>query len=456
MITPILSVAQMREWENATWATGVKPAEVIRRVGKLIAGRLMQLTPPGQRILILAGKGHNGDDARAACEEIQNRRTTKLINVDSPATALTEFREVEFDLIVDGLFGIGLNRELSPDWLKLISAINETHVPVVSIDTPSGLGFGAAIHASRTLTVGAVKANLLEPAAADYTGILELLSDIGLIDQQIQTNSHWVTGVPKFPPARKVSTHKGTYGTCGIIAGSRGYHGAAVLAAHGALRTKPGLVHLWTPAYEPVAAQLNMAMVHSWPEDQDILDKCTALLIGPGLVKQPLSEFVVDQWSASTKPLIVDASALDWVPESNFPLGAIRVLTPHPGEAARLLNCTSREIQQNRREAATRISKKFGNCWVVLKGMHTVTTCGDGKFYINGSGNPGLAQGGSGDLLAGYLAGLLAQPELQRTPRETILHAIWQHGAAADLLEQSRPNWTINDLEQILGNVPSL
>jgi NAD(P)H-hydrate epimerase len=128
------------------------------------------------------------------------------------------------------------------------------------------------------------------------------------------------------------------------------------------------------------------------------------------------------------------------------------VLTPHPGEAARLLNWTPHKIQSHRALALREISKKFGGCWVVLKGHQTLIGRGEGGIFVNPSGNPHLAQGGSGDLLSGFIAGLLAQPALQTDVARTLRYAVWQHGAAADKLQAERANWTVEDLAEEIGN----
>jgi hydroxyethylthiazole kinase-like uncharacterized protein yjeF len=149
--------------------------------------------------------------------------------------------------------------------------------------------------------------------------------------------------------------------------------------------------------------------------------------------------------------MVVDASALDWLPSGKFPKNAIRVVTPHPGEAARLLQTTAQKIQKNRAESLREISRRFGNCWVVLKGHQTLIGRSRGEIFVNPSGNPHLAQGGSGDVLAGFIAGLLAQPELQADAEKTIRYAVWQHGAAADKLQAARANWVVEDLVDKIG-----
>jgi NAD(P)H-hydrate repair Nnr-like enzyme with NAD(P)H-hydrate dehydratase domain len=147
----------------------------------------------------------------------------------------------------------------------------------------------------------------------------------------------------------------------------------------------------------------------------------------------------------------MDASALFWIPAGPTPPGAIRVITPHPGEAARLLETSVTEVQHQRTQALQELSRRWGQCWVVLKGHLTLTGRAKGSLRVNNSGNPHLAQGGSGDLLAGYLAACLAQPDLQTDPARTIQYAVWKHGHAADQLNRHHPNWTVEDLAVVLG-----
>jgi NAD(P)H-hydrate epimerase len=196
-------------------------------------------------------------------------------------------------------------------------------------------------------------------------------------------------------------------------------------------------------------------MVAPWQAAVKLSVDFDAALIGPGLAATNLSEEIRNQirrlWLGSTKPLVVDASALDWVPFGPVPEKYIRVITPHPGEAARLLGCKPEEIQADRVRAVREISKRFSNCWVVLKGHQTLIGRATGDIFVNSTGNPYLAQGGSGDLLAGYLAGLVVQPALQVDPLKTICHAVWQHGLAADRLTSERRNWIIEDLAEVLG-----
>ena len=482
MPVPVINIEQMREWERANWAAGRTETEVIRRVGAVLARRALELTRPGDAILILAGKGHNGDDARAA-RDFLNERRVELLDVVAPESNLPELESALAQkpaLIIDGLFGIGLNRPLSDDWKKFIGTVNRSGIPVLAVDVPSGLNAdtgepttpGAAIEAAVTLTIGAPKTGLLAPNASAFVGRLEVADDVGLTSCPHASGLNWTLpeDFRNFPPRRAVAGYKGTFGHLGIVAGSLGFHGAAVLAARAAQRAQPGLITLFTQesVYHAVAAQLQAVMVNLWTPDFRLPDTVSAVLVGPGLAAPGLTNIMSlttrRLWRDSPLPVIADASALDWLPMGASSKNAIRVLTPHPGEAARLLNLPKQLIQANRPQALREISRRFGNCWVVLKGYQTLvgrsagfgsdeaSSPQAGEIFVNPSGNPHLAQGGSGDVLAGYLAGLLAQRPLQADAGKLIRYAVWQHGAAADQLQATRANWTIEDLIGELGN----
>ena len=351
--------------------------------------------------------------------------------------------------------------------MQVIAQVNAKQLRVLSVDVPSGVDTttgevqGAAIRAKETLTLGAAKLGLLRPSVSEFVGQLRVAPDIGLVPYRETCDLllGQAEDFNRFPPARPLGGHKGTFGHLGIVAGSMGYHGAAVLAARGACRAQPGLITLMTPlmVLGLVASQLQSVMVRPLVPDEITFKSITGLLIGPGLADKDLPEDLKEttrkMWVESSVPIVVDASALDWLPSGAFLDKAIRLITPHPGEAARLLNSTVDKVQADRVEALRTLSAKFGGCWVVLKGQHTLIGRNEGEVFINPTGNPGLGQGGSGDLLAGYLAGLLVQPLLREDVGQTIRYAVWQHGAAADELAAQAPNWVVEDLAKRIGAV---
>lgn len=466
---PVISVAQMREWERVTWASGQQEDTVMRQAGRAVADRARQLTRPGDLIFVLAGKGHNGDDAMFAAEGLTDREVA-FLRVANPAANLPQIEallERRPALMIDGLFGIGLNRSLSDDWLRLIRCLNASRRPILAVDVPSGLNADTglplddAVHATHTLTLGAVKTGLLKSTAWSFVGRLEVAGEIGLVPYPFTTEVSLIAPADfaDFPPPRPAAGHKGTFGHVAILAGSLGYHGAAVLAARGAQRAQPGLITLYTPerVYEPVARQLQSVMVHPELPPARLPESCTAVVVGPGLASpylpDTLKHAVQELWKHSPLAVIADATALAWLPPGPTRAEALRVITPHPGEAARLLEVSSGDVQSDRAQSVRELSKRFGQCWVVLKGHQTVVGAARTDLQVNSSGNAHLAQGGSGDLLAGFMGGLLAQPALQDHPAQTLAYAVWQHGAAADRLQATQPNWTIEELAGVLGAV---
>jgi ADP-dependent NAD(P)H-hydrate dehydratase / NAD(P)H-hydrate epimerase len=467
MPVPIITAAQMREWEKATWASGQTEDAVMLRAGRAVAKVAQELTSDWDTILILAGKGHNGEDAKYAAKFLSERNVL-VVEVVDPKAAIEDLSAKLKEaptLIIDGLFGIGLSRPLSTDWVALIQSINESGVPILAVDVPSGLNadtglpLNDAIRATVTITIGAVKDGLLKMHACPFVGRLEVAPEIGLIPCpfNIGTSFQIASDFVNYPPPRSVLGHKGSYGHLAIVAGSMGYHGAAVLAGRGAQRAQPGLITVATQraVYEPVAAQLQAVMVRPWESEPVLPGNCTAVMVGPGLASPDISDalrtYVRKLWEESPLPVVVDASALDWLRPGSS-IAGVRVITPHPGEAARMLQTTTIDVQADRLEAVRELSRRFGNCYVVLKGHQTVIGRSGDNLFVNSSGNPYLAQGGSGDLLAGFMAGLLAQPDLQKEPTMAMRYAVWAHGTAADRLTQTRRNWTVEDLAAALGS----
>src|SRR5688500_4069301 len=201
MSVPVISVTQMRHWEQASWDAGRSQSEVINKAGQEVAKVALRLTRTDDRILILAGKGHNGDDARCAQPHLIGRRV-KLLNVHEPSQSLQEVESLlakKPSLVVDGLFGIGLNRPLDPPWVELIERVNNAELPVLAVDIPSGLNadtgepLPAAIEATATITFGAPKVGLLSSASYAFVGKLELANDIGLLPCPHDSELQWTT-----------------------------------------------------------------------------------------------------------------------------------------------------------------------------------------------------------------------------------------------------------------------
>lgn len=476
MPEPILSIAEIRNREERTWASGVTQESVIRRAGAAVAAVALRLTRPDAPVLVLAGKGHNGSDAGVAEEHLADRDTVLLRMhehdprvLESAHQWIEQFRERRDALIIDGLFGIGLSRPVEGDWRRLVESVNASRLRVLAVDVPSGLNadtgepMGVAVEATVTLTLGAVKKGLLAEKATRFVGRLELAHDIGLVPGPELAELLWTldSDFHGYPPRRPETSHKGTFGHVAILAGSLGYHGAAVLAARGALRARPGLVTVFTEerAYPAVAAQLQSAMVRPWRGDRIVGDGFTAFVVGPGLAAEGLSPAIRDEvcrlWVHAPQAVVADASALDWLPRDLAAEAGFRVVTPHPGEAARLLGGTAAQVQSDRVGAARKVSGLWRGTDVltVLKGRHTVISGSNGIVHINSTGNPGLAQGGTGDVLAGYLGGWVAQPPLREDLGLAVRFAVWRHGAVADALEARGSGWTAEDLAGALSGL---
>ncbi len=468
---PVLTPAGMRAWERATWAAGVREEDVIARVGDRVAAAALRLGGAGP-FLLLAGKGHNGDDVRAAARALRGRDVT-LVEIGDPALALPGVASAlgrRPSLVVDGLFGTGLNRPLSGDWARLAGLLNSARARVLAVDVPSGLNaldgtsWGAVVRADETMAVGGVKTGLLASAATPWVGRVSVAEDVGLVpwegagipDGEIA--GEWGGCEPEgWVPMRERDVHKGRMGHVMVLGGSVGYHGAEVMAVRGALGANPGLVTAWTHpgCYVPVAAQLASAMVWPWDAVREVPWGVTCVVVGPGMAGEGVAEAWRDRvrgwWDGCPATMVVDASALEWIGPGKVRAVAPRVITPHPGEAARLLGMTAAAVQADRSGAWRRLAGMFEGAWVVLKGHGTIVGRAGGRPWWNSTGNPWLAQGGSGDVLAGYLGGLLAQPCLVEDAGRTVRHGVREHGAAADRLQARGTGWTTEDLAREVG-----
>ena len=249
-------------------------------------------------------------------------------------------------------------------------------------------------------------------------------------------------------PQRDPASHKGNHGHVGIIGGSTGYHGAPVLAGRASLRAQPVVGQYF---YTSLSASFRTVPErHGAPMGAGLRGciESGQLAVGPGLagddIEDSLRQTVLDLWCQSGKPMVIDASALDWVPKKS-PETSARLLTPHSGEAARLLDCSVDKVESDRLRAARTLAELFG-VTVLLKGRHTILTQATGPALVNSTGNVGLAQGGSGDVLAGFIGGLLAQPVFRNREIQAVTYAAWKHGWRIDQLTAAGDYWGMDDL----------
>jgi ADP-dependent NAD(P)H-hydrate dehydratase / NAD(P)H-hydrate epimerase len=372
------------------------------------------------------------------------------------------------DLVVDALLGTGVRGAVEGLLAEAIDGVNATSaaragVEVVAVDTPSGLPAdtgvpaGPAIRAHYTITFTAPKLGLIEAKAADYTGELHVRkigSPYELIEETGKSSLHWVDAeeMSSYAAERKPAGNKGDYGHALIVAGSYGKSGAAVLASWAALRAGAGLVTVAMPdAILPiVAAHTPEVMTEPLPGTsagtlsmasfdggrfQKLLDKKKALAIGPGLSTNDETQKVVHKLLASREvPIVLDADGLNafagHAADLKKPAGNI-ALTPHPGEMARLAECSIADVQSRRLELALKSAKAW-NAHVVLKGQGTIVASPDGHAFVNSTGNPGMGTAGTGDVLTGILAGLTAQFGAKDWSR-TLAFGVYLHGLAGDI-----------------------
>jgi len=429
-----VTTAQMRQLDARTIAAGTPGAVLMERAGRAVAQHAGEFLRQhnAREVLLLAGKGNNGGDAVVAAKFLAEAGfAPTLVTHDKLAGKLPAT-----PLIVDGLLGTGLTGEVREPYRSAIEFINNSRSYVIAIDVPSGLGTGTCVRADLTVTFGLPKIDLLKPAAVNFVGRLEV-ADIGLLTDDVTSDVELITRADIVVPERKRSAHKGTFGHLLIIAGAESYTGAPVLCAHAAARSGVGLVTLAVPrAIYPIVAANCPPEVMPRPLET-LTGNFDAVAIGPGLGRGAK----VPQFDL---PTVLDADALD--------LPAIRagmVLTPHPGEMARLTGKTAAEVQADRWETARQFARAK-NVTLALKGAGTVVTDATGKLWINMTGNPGMAKGGMGDVLTGIIGALLAQglPAL-----EAAKAGVFLHGLAGDLAAQrvGLPSVLATDLIESLG-----
>lgn len=478
----------------------------VRKFGPLGKQNLGKQSLGKQRVGIFAGRGNNGGDgfvigrylmekgimttifllstrdkltgdARAnmflAQKLVEKTPGAKLIEIpDANILARQKNNILHQDLFVDAIFGTGLNSDVRGFYKEVIELMNGSKKPVFAIDIPSGLNsdtgevMGVAVKARATATFAFAKAGHILHPGNQHTGDLEII-DIGIpgfIVKDEDPNLFLMEPrdiAPLFSP-RKFESHKGSFGHLLVIAGSPGKTGAAALCANAAMRSGTGLVTLGVaqslnPILEP---QVTEPMTVPLPETtggclseaslapiQTLLKDKQALALGPGLGTGTATQTLVKKLVQETLvPLVIDADGLNCIAgslELFKSRKAPTILTPHPGEMARLTKKTTKEIQADRRGIATQFALEY-QVVLVLKGAQTLVCCPDGKTFICPAGNPGMASGGMGDVLTGMIAGFIAQGF---TAEEASMAGVFIHGLCGDFLaEKTRFGFLASDM----------
>lgn len=440
-----------------------------------------------KKIIIVAGKGNNGGDGLVVARHLFNQGCRVLvlllankeevkgdaaINLGivqkigvqvSEITSLEEWKQYQSELsqaevVVDAIFGTGLTKPAAGHYATVIEDINKTKAFKVAVDIPSGLSsdtfqiIGPCVKAHLTITLAAPKIAHIFPPAAEYVGQL-IIADISLPPFLLENDDLKLELVEKkkllpYFRQRKRDTHKGTYGHLFIVSGSLGKTGAAAMAGKAALKMGAGLVTVGTPesCLPIVARSMVELMTEPLPETEkktlategltkilSLLEGKDALLIGPGISTHPSTEDLVLSLLPKIKiPVVIDADALNILatnPDLLRSLQAPAVLTPHPGEFARLLHLSTREVVSHKLELAPQFAQKYG-VYLVLKGYRTLIAEPRGFVFVNPTGNPGMATAGAGDVLGGMIAAMIIQ---EKKLLEAILGAVYVHGLSGDI-----------------------
>lgn len=478
----------MRQIEERVFAAGMPVAALMEKVGELIAHRIAALYPYSveQRVGVLVGPGHNGGDALVTARELHFKGYTVAIyrpfsklkeltashaqycdRLGIPAVEQVESLQ-DCDLLIDGLFGFGLERSLEGEAAAIVNQINQSSQPVVSIDLPSGLHtdtgrpLGAAVRATHTLCLGLWKQGLLQDHALEYAGKVNLIDfDLPLADvfaivghQPIVQRTTPESAIAHLPLTRPASTYKYKMGHSLLICGSRRYAGGAILTGLGARASGVGMLSIAVPeSLKPIlTAQLPEALVIGCPETQDgaiaqlpdavDLDQYDVIACGPGLTLEAAA--IVQQMLTHDLPVVLDADGLNALAELGTTITlqtrqALTVLTPHLGEFKRLFPDLKDTMDCH--IAATQTAAQQTGAIVLLKGARVAIANAQGETWINPESTPALARGGSGDVLTGLIGGLLAQaiaaPQTV-APLTIVQAAAWWHAQAGILAAQER------------------
>jgi ADP-dependent NAD(P)H-hydrate dehydratase / NAD(P)H-hydrate epimerase len=420
----------------------------------------------GKKVLVLAGPGNNGGDAFEVAAQLKRwfYRVELVFAGDEhqlsedALAALRKWREcggntyaappsaLRPDLVVDGLFGIGLTRPLEGGYADLIAGINRLPGRKLALDIASGINadtgavMGTALRTTHTITFIALKPGLLTLDGPDHCGSEIRVANLGLDVGAILKNRGATTAAESLRQAlapRPRNFHKGNAGSVGVLGGANGMVGAAVLAGRAALKLGAGKVFLGLLTDQPLYIDYNQPELMLRPP-RELLESglITAFAAGPGMGTVKSAEQLLREVHDADVPLVLDADALNLIAASKTlqarlsKRNAPSVLTPHPAEAARLLACTTAQVQADRVKAAIELAQRY-RAVTVLKGNGSVIASPDGSWQINTSGNPGMASAGMGDVLTGMIAALLAQGA---NVGAAAAAAVWLHGAAADSL----------------------
>ena len=489
-MTKIITAAQMQELDRRTISEAHIPATTLmERAGSGVVSCLEQRlgSVRGKTVTVVCGKGNNGGDGFVAARLLRRRHAkvrvlTMALTSELSRDAATMYRQFvrgagkssvylytsrvqaqallhDSEIIIDALLGTGLSSTVTGRYAEAIDGINETCRPVVAVDLPSGLHadtgaiLGRAVRASLTVTFGLPKLGLYQNDGIDLAGEVAIV-DIGIPPaylDAVESRTTLMTQhvVRAYLPRRQPSSHKGTFGHAGIIAGSVGKTGAAAMAARAALRIGAGLVTVAVPTSvnDVLESKLLEVMTVPMPETKartfarTALDRLvafmsarTAVAIGPGLSTHPETvELVQALTKLLDRPAVLDADALNALTGRTALLASCKtppIITPHPGEMARLeADATPQTVNSDRIGFASRFARERG-LFVVLKGARTVVARPDGTVAVCPTGNPGMATAGTGDVLTGMMVGLLAQG----VPSwEAACAATYLHGTAGDL-----------------------
>ncbi len=437
-------------------AAGLAAAEFIRR----------HLPATAKRILVVAGPGNNGGDAFEAAAHLKRgflgidlvfAGTRDKLSADAQA-ALALWTDADgatledipaqgrWDLVVDGLFGIGLTRALEGRHAVLVQRMNALGAPLIALDIPSGIHadtgavMGVAVRAARTLSFIALKPGLLTLDGPDHCGTVDV-ADLGIDTNSLVPASGRLLDascVGEVLAPRAQNFHKGMAGSVAVLGGARGMTGAALIAARAALKLGAGRVYLGLLDADALLIDTGAPEL-MFRDAAAALGPATVAAIGPGLGTSASAKDLLALALEAALPLVLDADALNLIAQDQALAKRVRdrkaptLATPHPAEAARLLGVSTAAVQADRLAAARQLAGNL-DAHVVLKGKGSIIASADGRFHINPTGNPGMASAGMGDALTGFAASLLAQGA---EPGQALAAAVWLHGAAGDALAQA-------------------